>query len=418
MEYEITTGGVFYYLGPVQVRGIFTLRDKVDRDDLQRAVDTAMPRFPYFCVKAEKRADGFAQVSNDAPFAVLEREDPPSPGTAEVNGHLFIFGCWENRLYADFFHGIGDGRGTVPTLVKSVLYYYCRFHYGEALRVPDLIKADSEPDPEEYADPFAYAKKPDGVPVLFRRATESFVFPEPPLPPGTPLTVYTAKVKQEDFMRFTRRNDGSPSVIVSLLLCRAIDAVHPVGERPVVVALPADNRKELGCEKTAQYCQDSFQFIYSERMRAMPLEQQITCFRGQLFLQHDPDAMRACAYQYASGFEKVRAASGIAEKAKALAPLIYIVPGPCVSYMGAFPLGDLTRYVTDFQGVVDPPGGLLAEIYCVGDTWSICLMCGLQTDAYVRAFREELQRTGIPFVWETPWTSAPRRLPDCFYESD
>ena len=414
MEYEITTGGVFYYLGPVQVRGIFTLRDKVDRADLQRAVDTAMPRFPYFCVRAEKRADGYAQVSNDAPFVVLEREDPPSPGTAEVNGHLHIFGCWENKLYADFFHGIGDGRGTVMTLVKSVLYYYCLFHYGRALSVPGLMTADSEPDAEEYADPFARVREPEGDPILFRRATESYVLPEKPLPPGSPQTVYTARVRREDFLRFTRQYDGSPAVIVSLLLCRAIDAVHPVGERPVVVALPADNRKELGCVKTAQYCQDSFQLIYSEKMRSMPLEEQITVFRGQLFLQRDEDAMRANMYRYATGYERVRAAKTAEEKAKALAPLIYIVPGPCVSYMGDAELGGMEEYITDFRGVVDPPGCLLAEIYTVGENWALCLMSGLQTQEYIRAFWEQLRRTGIPFTLDEPLVSPARQLPDCF----
>ena len=414
MEYEITTGGVFYYLGPVQVRGIFTFRDKVDRDLLQQAVDRAMPRFPYFCVKAEKRADGFAQVSNDAPFVVWEREDPPSPGTAEVNGHLHTFGCWENRLYADFFHGIGDGRGTLLTLVKSVLYYYCRLRYGTELSVPGLITAGSEPSPGEYADPLARVPAPEREPVLFRRATESFVFPETPMPSGSARRVYTAKVKEEDFMRFTRRTEGSPAVIISLLLCRAIDKIHPVGEKPLVVALPADNRRELGCEKTAQYCQDSFQLIFSEKMRSLPFDTQVTGFRGQLFLQRDTDAMRANMVRYAEGFRAVRAAPTAEEKTAALAPLIYIVPGPCVSYMGPLRMGDIENYVTAFHGVIDPPGSLLAEVYAWGDQWSICLMSGLETDVYIQAFWEELRATGIPFTLEEPLESPARRLPDCF----
>ena len=415
MTQEITAGGFFYYGVPLQVRGIFTMRDKVSREDLQRAVDTAMPRFPYFCIRAVEKDGRYVQEYNDAPFVVLEREDPPSPGTAEVNGHMHIFGCWEDKIYADFFHGIGDGRGTVPTLVESVLYYYCKFHYNEELNVPGVITADSEPSPGEYADPFLYAKKPAEVPVFYRRVTESFAFPEPVVAPGDPQTVYTFNLNQKEFMRYTKAVDGSPAAIAALLLCRAIDRVHPERELPIVSNMPVDLRSALGCENTCQNCIDFLQLVYTTKMRGVPLDRQATGFRGQIFLQSDRDYLNDRFYDYVQSFRAVQAAPTLEEKRQAELAILPVVPGSCVSYMGQLSMGDVDRYRLNFRGAFDATGfGLVIEIFCAGDTISICLMNGLQTDAYVKAFIQELDDAGLNYQLEEPFVSPGRQLPDCF----
>ena len=415
MTQEITTGGIFYYGLPIQVRGIFTMRDKVDRDDLQRAVDTAMPRFPYFCIRAVEKDGRYVQEYNDAPFVVLEREDPPAPGTAEVNGHMHIFGCWENKIYADFFHGIGDGRGTVPTLVESVLYYYCKFHYDEGLQVPGVILADSEPAAGEYEDPFLYAKKPEKLPVSFQRVTESFAFPEPRVAPGEAQNVYTFNINQKEFMKYTKSVDGSPAAIAALFLCRAIDAVHPERTLPIVANMPVDIRSALGCDKTCQNCIDFLQLVYTTQMRDVPLDRQATGFRGQIFLQSDKEYLNERFYNYVQEYRLATAAPTVAEKHERLLPSLPVVPGSCVSYMGQLSMGDVDRYRLNFRGAFDATGfGIVIEIYCAGDTLSVCLMNGLQTDAYIQAFIRELDAAGLNYEMEEPFRNPARPLPDCF----
>ena len=409
-SWEIGTGGMFYYGVPIQVRGIFTMRDKVSREDLQKAVDTAQRSYPYFCIRPVRRDGRFVQEYNDQPFVVLEREDPISPGTPEANGHLHTFGCWEDKIYADFFHGIGDGRGTVPTLVQSVLYYYCLYHYGEPMEPNGTWLADRVPNPEEYADPFLYAKKPEEKPLTFRRVKESFSFPELPLASDAPQTVWTINVDKNEFMRFTKAVDGSPAVITALFLSRAIDSVHPLREQPIVINMPVDIRGALGCEMTCQNCIDFLQLIYSEKLKAMPLDRQCTAFRGQVFLQSDRDYLNQRFYDYAQAYKTVQAAPTVAEKSAAIASILPVVPGACVSYMGQLPMGDIDRYKRSFRGCFDATAfGIVVEVFSSGDTISICLMNGLSTEAYYKAFLNELDQAGVAYALEKPYVNPPRK---------
>jgi len=402
-SWEVSTGLLFYYGVRMQVHGEFLVRDMVSRDDLQRAVDIAQRSFPYFCVRPVLREGRYVQEYNEAPFVVLERETPAAPGTEEANGHLHTFGCWENKIFADFFHGLADGRGVVPTLEQSVLYYYCLFHYGEAMDPQGIWLADRAPDPAEYADPFLFAKQPEQEPITFRRVKDSFAFPESIVPEGKPQTIWTINVKQKEFMRFTKAVDGSPAVIGSLLLARAIDRVHPMGEQPIVINMPVDIRSALGCEKTCRNCIDFLQLIYTDKLRALPFDRQCTAFRGQVFLQSDKDYINRRFYDYAQSEQAMQAAPTLEAKAAAFAPYSPAVPGPCVSYMGQLPMGDIDRYKCGFRGSLDASCfGIVLEVYSSGDTMSICFMNGLTTDAYYEAFYSELEEAGISFETEKP----------------
>ena len=412
MIYKNTTGDAFFYGGLGtdfgMVHGVIEMKDPVDRDDLQRAVDTAMPRFPYFCTKAVVEDGRYVLKSNDAPFVVYEQEEPIPPGDERLNGYLITFGCWENKLYADNFHGMGDGRGTVA-VVQSVLYYYCLYHYGGPINCPGVMLADETPDPEEYADPMDYAPPPQKgfVPP---EPVSYFALPEERVGPDEPHTLYTISMNQKDFVKYTKSIDGSPAVMAALFLSRAIDEVHPDHDKPIAVSMPVDIRGILGCEKTRQNCVQPIDLVYSDRIKAMPLEMQATCYRGMVFVKTDPDqilpllALRAAASnqtEQPKGPEQIRDAMFASGDAFST---------PIASYMGTMDYGDVEKYRTNFFSTGDARfSGLTLNVFTAGDTITFNLQYALKTDVYFKAMIHQLLEAGITLVINPPIRYRPMK---------
>ena len=412
MSYEITTGDAFFYGGLGtdfgMVHGVIEMKDPVDRDDLQRAVDTAMPRFPYFCTRAVVEDGRYVLKSNDAPFVVYEQEEPIPPGDDRLNGYLITFGCWGNKLYSDNFHGMGDGRGTVA-VVQSVLYYYCLYHYGGPINCPGVMLAEETPDPEEYADPLSYAPPvpKDFIPPA---SVRYFTIPEERVNPDEPHTLYTISMNQKDFVRYTKSVDGSPAVMAALFLCRAIDEVHPEHDRPIAVSMPVDVRAMLGCEKTRQNCVQPIDLVYSDRIKAMPLERQATCFRGMVFVKSDPDQMLPLISLRAAGtqdMKKIKDPEALRDILMASGDLFST---PVASYMGTMDYGDVEKYRTNFMSTGDARfSGLTLNVFTAGDTITFNMQYALKSDVYFKAMIHQLLEAGITLVINPPVRYMPMK---------
>lgn len=412
MSYEITTGDAFFYGGLGtdfgMVHGVIEMKDPVDRDDLQRAVDTAMPRFPYFCTRAVVEDGRYVLKPNDAPFVVYEQEEPIPPGDDRLNGYLITFGCWGNKLYSDNFHGMGDGRGTVA-VVQSVLYYYCLYHYGEPINCPGVMLAEETPDPEEYADPLSYAPPiPEGfippAPVRY------FSIPEERVGPEEPHTLYTISMNQKDFVRYTKSVDGSPAVMAALFLCRAIDEVHPEHDRPIAVSMPVDVRAMLGCEKTRQNCVQPIDLVYSERIKAMPLERQATCFRGMVFVKSDPDQMLPLISLRAASTQEMKKIKDPEAFRDVLMASGDLFSTPIASYMGTMDYGDVEKYRTNFMSTGDARfSGLTLNVFTAGDTITFNMQYALKSDVYFKAMIHQLLEAGITLVINPPVRYMPMK---------
>ena len=412
MSYDITAGEAFFYAGLGtdfgMVHGVIEMKDPVDRDDLQRAVDTAMPRFPYFCTRAVVENGRYVLKPNDAPFVVYQQEEPIPPGDERVNGYLITFGCWENKLYGDNFHGMGDGRGTVA-VVQSVLYYYCLYHYGGPINCPGVMLADETPEPEEYDNPLS--KLPPPAQGFLPPAPASyFSIPEERVGPEEPHTLYTISMNQKDFVRYTKSVDGSPAVMAALFLCRAIDEVHPDHDKPIAVSMPVDFRAMVGCEKNRRNCVQTIDLVYSDRIKAMPLDRQATCFRGIVFVKTDPDQMLPFLSMRAAGdISLEEAPDPEAYKNKMLASGA-LFQTPIASYMGEMNYGDVEKYRTNFYSTGDARfTGFTLNVFTAGETITFNLQYGLKTDVYFKALIHQLLEAGITLVINPPLRYFPMK---------
>ena len=64
------------------------LDEKIDRDILQRALDTTMCRYPYFKVKLMRRGEELVLVENEEPMLVYDDADAPTMEPAQNHNQL------------------------------------------------------------------------------------------------------------------------------------------------------------------------------------------------------------------------------------------------------------------------------------------------------------------------------------------
>lgn len=102
---------------------ILSLRNPVDGDILQWAVEEMRARFPYFYVKPAFRGDDLIAVPNESPMTVRNTWEPIRFHSEASNYHL---GAWKyegHRLAFEMPHSLSDGAGMLP-YVKGTMFLY------------------------------------------------------------------------------------------------------------------------------------------------------------------------------------------------------------------------------------------------------------------------------------------------------
>lgn len=156
---EYVFQGVMYFFRKEKncCRYQFTLRDAIEPELLQQALEAALEAVPYFRVRLgwEKRSAYLEPNPNPCViYPGRQRKDIPD----QTNEYLFSVSYEEKTVYFDWFHFIADGHGIAPFWTR-LLEEYCHLRYGTVFaKEPILsspaydIKALMEQYPEQTAD--------------------------------------------------------------------------------------------------------------------------------------------------------------------------------------------------------------------------------------------------------------------------
>lgn len=247
------------------------MRDLVDPKALRYAVDTTIKRYPYFCVELQKRDGEYVFAQNNRPVVVANSSHGVELNSEDSNYHMISFSWWDNWIMLDVFHGMTDGTGAYE-VIRTLLYYYCSKRYGIALSEEGIRLAGDQIPAAEWADP-----------VVDRT--------DLPVPPGNEIpkalnlidsaglqddkthTVYSDAIREDEFMRFTTKNNGSPATMVSLLFSRAIARLYPNPENTIKVSLCVDQRNALHAPLAHQSLVGAAFLEYGEEMRSLSINE-------------------------------------------------------------------------------------------------------------------------------------------------
>ncbi|MBR6165213.1 MAG: hypothetical protein IKQ45_04725 [Clostridia bacterium] len=359
-----------------------TLKDPVDGEILRSAVEAVRTRFPYFCVRASIRGKDAVPVPNDLPMTVRNTWDPISFNTEAANFHLAAWKYKGRRLAFEISHSLADGTGILP-YVQSVLCLYLSKATGSFFD-PAGFRLPGQPIPEsETGNPFRdldvdhaaplYQKKP--IPDFFRLACGA----------DRGKTVFCLKLRESQVMQYCREFDGTPNVIVSVLLAKAARRFDPSCEKAVTAMVCIDHKALLGNHDNYR-CFVGSAFLDFPRDRDLDnVQKACTIARGQLMLQAQPENSLWAIRQMKQG----------------LPPPSPDIPQAsiCVSYPGGRSFGPLAPWIDEFYIMtsLSKITDVLCEITCVGRSFFLAFMQPFSSPDYFRCFLEELASAGIQY---------------------
>ncbi len=113
-------------------RFVCELKEEIDRDTLQRALDKALPMFPVYQTVLRKGMFWYYFESTDARPEVTEEKKLPCSMLYRVNRRnlLFEVSYYNRRINLEMYHALTDGTGALGFL-KTIVYYYLTLRHGE-----------------------------------------------------------------------------------------------------------------------------------------------------------------------------------------------------------------------------------------------------------------------------------------------
>ena len=403
MEQNVFTGIRQLYSSnrenPNEIRIRIRMRDLIDPAVLRIAVDTAMQRYPYFCVKLQKKNGQYFFADNLRPVVISNSLHGVELNAEESNYHMIAFAYRDNWIILDIFHGLTDGTGAYE-VIRTLLYYYCSERYGVKLNDEGIRLVGDEITMEEWEDPIETATN---LPVPVRSETPKALnlIESACLQEDRVKTVYSVAIDESEFMHFSMDNDGSPGTVTALFLSRAVAKLFPKATDPIRIALCVNQRKALHKPLAHQSLVGGVMLEYKEKMREWPVSRQATAYRGMVFAQTREETVLAGANSL-RGLTQVLLSKETDQERLGISAFIgkntEQMLTATVSYVGKANYKEAEKYIRDFRTWTGATGHYpCIEIAAVNGRFTLDFIQPFSTPLIVNAFLNELEENGITY---------------------
>ena len=387
--------------GSYAVRLHLRLDRTIDENALRSSVDKTAERYPYLCVSLKKNEKEFYYVENKLPIAIGHTASPLKLGTDEANGHVWSISYEEDRLFLDFYHGKTDGTGAYQ-LLTTLLYYYFT-EQGYSLNPTGIKTLDTAIDVSEINDPLERLPLVDLSKIEFPAPVTALnLMKESDLERSSGKgMIYRLLIPEESFLPFTKENDASPGIMVSVLMARAIERLHPDHDAPIVSNYIVNARPMLGAEDTLHNCTGRVVLNYDEKVRKMSLERQCTIYRGKTILQSDEETVRGMMTVAATMSQTILDLPDLQTKmsfARQSMESTYDAATYMVSYVGRWKHPEIGEHIREFW--TETPVGTfpLIEMAAVNGNICVSILQPFEEDLYFKELKDELESNGIEYT--------------------
>ena len=389
---------------PFTIRIEATFKESVSGASLSHAVQKAITRYPYFCMKVVEEDGELLAVSNDRPIVVYPGPEVRPLGSPEVNGHLLAVSYEENRIALFVSHVITDGGGFFP-FIKTVLYYYLCHRYQTELD-PKGIRLVEEPFyDDETANPYPEEKMREAKPFYEVKRKPYFRLTDGGYVNDDVSTVYRFRLKEEEVFHFNYDNDGSPCALISSLMAKTIWSLHPDITEDIVSAVSFNLRPGLGNVHNYRLLCSAIRLNYPNSLREEGITKLCTCSRGMVFLQSQPENVLYYSEQQRQRLEKIGEITDLQKKKEIMGEMALRDATDntfSVSYVGKMGLGSIEPYLDSMYNYTDGSTyrTVFLEISAVNGWFDIAFQQGFSSDVYYRAFLRQLEACGLHYVEE------------------
>ncbi len=385
---------------PTVIRIRIRMRDLIDPECMRYAVDTAMERYPYFCVELHIREDNLWEYhDNKRPVVITNSLSGVELNSEASNYHLISFSWQDNWIIMDVSHAMTDGTGAYE-VVRTFLYYYCTKRYHTTISQDGVRLVGDVITDEEWDDPVQKATDLPTPPRVDYPPSINPVFAAH-LEDDTERTVYNISIDEKEFMRFNIENDGSPATMIALLFSRAVARLYPDREDAIRVTLALNQRVGLGTPLAHQSLVGGVFLEYKDVLKDWPIERQATAYRGMVFAQTIKETVLAGVASM-KGINQMLMSKATDQERLAITNAISGVTDrvvtATVSYVGKAGFKESEDYIRDFRLWTSGAGNtLLIEVSAVGGRFTIDFLQPFSSPIYVNAFLEELEENGIKY---------------------
>ena len=321
-------------------------------------------------------------------------------GSDETCGHLMAVSYVNRTVIFDISHNLTDGKGLMEW-IKTVIYLYLTGALGMPLpsggiRLPgeDFLPGETEDPYEEMDLEAAFQVLPDAKPV------DAFI-PDDRYATSDEHCTYVFTSSVDDLMRYAGSQDGSPASVLACLAKEMLRELHPENSaQTVVCSIPHSFRAIARGEANYHSQTVLLHVMYDERMEGMPVDRQLTCTRGAMVLQSDPDNVRYMLKKRAEFDASLDEIPTAGERRRLYRDGIQvIINNPetlAVSYIGRVAWGATEEYIEDItieSAAISAP--VMLAFVPVNDRFRITMALDKCADIYVRTLVKLLNDHGI-----------------------
>lgn len=378
-------------------RMIIQMKEFVQEDILQKALNTAIIRYPYLSVKVIQTKEGYDVVKNDQPMIVYHGFEAPYLGTKETNEHLIAVGYEENTIFIDCYHSLTDGNGITP-FAKTLLYYYLCDSLDKPLNPTGIVRLEDPMDDEEINDPTSKIKDYPSQPIYEYKPEECFHITE-----KDKETTHLLKIDEQSFMEHSMSKDSSPNAALAAMFYKVLLQHHDV-DQPIVAGVAMTTRQALDAEKSYTNLVSLLNLKYTSDMKDFDLLKLGTLGRGMMFLQSQPENVLYGIKNRQKLVDYLASLPNDEARQKAYYEMILRMKALdtfFISYTGKKDWGAVESYIDSIY-VLSPNGAdcFGINVYVINHTFGIAINQNFESDRYVKSFINLLEEENVSYTYE------------------
>lgn len=373
------------------------MKEPVNGEMLQTAVNFTVSRHPYFKSSLQERNGDYYIAENELPFDVAETTQLRKLGSKELNFHLIDVTYFGNQIFVAFHHALCDGLGA-RRFVETLVCYYSELNYGISIENGD----GTLPKAGDILDPFANGMYPvdQSVPMP-KSVKDGYVLPETPdvMDDDTDYR-WAFTLDNDSLMAYGKSIGASPAIVVSLLMSKAIHTVHPQNDVPVLCSMASSLREGLHAENTFKNCVNSINLPYDP---SRSFAEQAKEYKQIIKAHKEENYVKQCANSMVYLFSKLDEMPTIEAKKQVMSMFDHIrINSYSLSYTGRLDLTECEKYIESMHLYSGGNNGLFVNMMSIGNTTTVDVLQSFTDEAYVNAFRQLLSASGITYKVSGP----------------
>ena len=384
------------------IRGEVVLEHEIDIAVLQHAVDKAFIRYPYFSVQVELWNSEYVLIPNLRPHNVICGKQQIVLGSEDVNYHLIVVSCYENRILFHVSHSITDGIGRAP-FTKTVLYYYLSEKYGIELDTDGIRLAESNIMSDECGEPFPVKELMKAEPSGYRSFGYALKAADAYGIQNRQRCEYRFHTDEEKWMDLCRRLNASPNSLLSVLLARTVWKGKYQSDTDIVINLCLNMRPALLNRNSHLMLLGNIPMIYPPSWKDLTPDQLTLRTRKMIDDQKVSENVRYLCRKNILEFDKIRKMNSLKMRTSVMQSCIrgkggFLSSTFSISYVGKNNMGSLSPYVKEMYTSVDavPEGGAMIEITNADRKFFFTWLQDFTDDTVIRSFMQDLESFGVP----------------------